>query len=349
MKIQGREIGSGHHPFLIAEMSGNHNGSIEQAIRIVDAAVSAGADAIKIQTYTADTMTIDWSGEGFVITDKSSPWFGSSLYQLYKEAETPWNWHQEIFDHAAKRGLLAFSTPFDTTAVDFLEELNVPCYKIASFENTDLDLVRRVAITGKPVIISTGMMSFAELDETVEVARQAGCQDLALLKCTSVYPANHEDLNLATIPYMKDRYGCEVGFSDHTLGISASLASVALGGSIIEKHITISRSSGGVDGSFSMEPHEFAQLKNEIFNIWRAIGEVQDGPTNREVASLGFRRTLYVVEDLQTGDKITTRNVRAIRPGHGLAPKHLQEVLGRRVRRSMQRGTPLTFDDLLLD
>jgi pseudaminic acid synthase len=349
MNIKGREIGSSHRPFLIAEVSGNHNGSIDQALQIVDAAAAAGVDALKLQTYTADTMTIDCTEDGFVVTDKSSPWFGTSLYELYQQAETPWDWHRKIFRRAEELGLIAFSTPFDLSAVDFLEELGAPCYKIASFENTDLELIKRVARTGRPMIISTGLMSFVELDETVEVARQAGCEELALLKCTSAYPSQPDDLNLATIPHLKERYKCEVGISDHTLGIGASVAAVALGGSIIEKHLTISRKSGGVDSSFSMEPKEFAQLTTEAFNAWLSIGKIQDGPTDREVASLGFRRTLYVVEDIQLGERITLNNIRAIRPGRGLAPKYLSEVLGKRVQRSLTRGTPLALEDISME
>ena len=344
MKIGGRQVGAGSAPLVIAEMSGNHNQSLERALEIVDAAAQSGAHALKIQTYTAETMTIDIREREFFISDEKSLWKGESLFDLYKKAYTPWEWHEAIFDRAKKHTMLAFSTPFDRTAVDFLEDLNVPCYKIASFENTDLPLIRYVAATGKPMIISTGMATFAELDETVEAARSAGCNDLVLLKCTSTYPSTPDDSNILTIPEMRSRYGCEVGISDHTMGIGVSVAAVALGATVVEKHFTLQRSDGGVDSAFSMEPQEMAQLVIETERAWQALGKVQHGPTAKEKASLVFRRSLYVVADVKAGEKLTSTNVRAIRPGNGIAPKFYDEVIGKTAKRDIARGTPLSHD-----
>ena len=344
MKIGGRGLGAGSVPLVIAEMSGNHNQSLERALEIVDAAAQAGAHALKIQTYTAETMTIDIREREFFISDEKSLWKGESLFDLYKKAYTPWEWHEAIFDRAKERKMLAFSTPFDRTAVDFLEELNVPCYKIASFENTDLPLIRYVASTGKPMIISTGMATFAELDETVEAARSAGCNDLVLLKCTSTYPSTPDDSNILTIPEMRSRYGCEIGISDHTMGIGVSVAAVALGATVVEKHFTLQRSDGGVDSAFSMEPQEMAQLVIETERAWQAMGKVQHGPTEKEKASLVFRRSLYVVADVKAGEKFTPINLRAIRPGNGIAPKFYDEVIGKTAKRDIARGTPLSHD-----
>jgi N-acetylneuraminate synthase len=337
-------VGAGSAPLVIAEMSGNHNQSLERALDIVDAAAHSGAHALKIQTYTAETMTIDIREREFFISDEKSLWKGESLFDLYNKAYTPWEWHEAIFDRAKKHKLLAFSTPFDITAVDFLENLNVPCYKIASFENTDLPLIRYVAATGKPMIISTGMATFAELDETVEAARGAGCKDLILLKCTSTYPSTPDDSNILTIPEMRSRYGCEVGISDHTMGIGVSVAAIALGATVVEKHFTLQRSDGGVDSAFSMEPQEMAQLVVETERAWQALGKVQHGPTEKEKASLVFRRSLYVVADLKAGEKLTPANVRAIRPGNGIAPKFYDEVIGKTAKRDIARGTPLSHD-----
>ena len=344
MKISGREVGVGSAPLVIAEMSGNHNQSLERALEIVDAAAQSGAHALKIQTYTAETMTIDIREREFFISDEKSLWKGESLFDLYKKAYTPWEWHEAIFDRAKKQKMLAFSTPFDRTAVDFLENLNVPCYKIASFENTDLPLIRYVAATGKPMIISTGMATFAELDETVDAARSAGCNDLVLLKCTSTYPSTPDDSNILTIPEMRSRYGCEIGISDHTMGIGVSVAAVALGATVIEKHFTLQRSDGGVDSAFSMEPQEMAQLVIETERAWQSMGKVQHGPTEKEKASLVFRRSLYVVADVKAGEKLTSVNVRAIRPGNGIAPKFYDEVIGKTAKRDIARGTPLSHD-----
>ena len=331
-------------PFVIAEMSGNHNHSLERALAIVDAAAASGAHALKIQTYTPDTMTIDLNEREFHISDPKSLWAGRSLYDLYGEAYTPWDWHRPIFDRARERGMIAFSTPFDDTAVDFLESLDVPCYKIASFENTDLPLIRRVAATGKPVIISTGMASIAELDETVRAVRDAGGTELVLLKCTSTYPTTPENSNLLTIPHLRELFGCEVGISDHTMGVGVSVASVALGASVIEKHFTLSRSDGGVDSAFSLEPHEMSALVAESERAWQALGHVAYGPTAAETKSLQYRRSLYVVKDLKKGDLLTRENVRAIRPGLGLSLKHLDQVLGRGVNQDVRRGTGLTWE-----
>ena len=344
MKIQHWGVGAGSPPLVIAEMSGNHNQSLERALEIVDAAAQSGAHALKIQTYTAETMTIDIREREFFISDEKSLWKGESLFDLYKKAYTPWEWHEAIFDRAKKHKMLAFSTPFDRTAVDFLENLNVPCYKIASFENTDLPLIRYVAATGKPMIISTGMATFAELDETVDAARSAGCNGLVLLKCTSTYPSTPDDSNILTIPEMRSRYGCEIGISDHTIGIGVSVAAVALGATVIEKHFTLQRSDGGVDSAFSMEPQEMAQLVIETERAWQALGNVQHGPTEKEKASLVFRRSLYVVADVKAGEKLTSANVRAIRPGNGIAPKFYDEVMGMTAKRDIARGTPLAHD-----
>lgn len=344
MKIGNREIGRRCAPFIIAEMSGNHNQSLERALQIVEAVAKSGAHALKIQTYTADTMTLDLDEREFHISDPNSLWAGTSLYKLYGEAYTPWEWHKPIFDRARELGMIAFSTPFDNTAVDFLERLNVPCYKIASFENTDLPLIRRVAATGKPLIISTGMATVAELDETVRAARAAGCKDLILLKCTSTYPATATSTNILTIPHLRELFGCEVGLSDHTLGVGVAVASVALGATVIEKHFTLNRGDGGVDSAFSMEPFEMAQLVVETERAWQALGQVSYGPTEAEKKSIQFRRSLYVVQDLKAGDVLTQGNVRAIRPGLGLPTKYWELVMGKTVKQDVKRGTALGWD-----
>jgi pseudaminic acid synthase len=344
MKIADKLIGKGHPPFVIAEMSGNHNQSLERALEIVEAAAKTGAHALKIQTYTPDTMTLDLDEREFHIGDQNSLWSGNSLYKLYGEAYTPWEWHKPIFNRARELGIIAFSTPFDDTAVDFLEDLDVPCYKIASFENTDLPLIRRVAATGKPLIISTGMASIAELDDTVRAARGAGCKDLILLKCTSTYPATAENTNILTIPHLRELFDCEVGLSDHTMGVGVSVASVALGASVVEKHFTLNRSDGGVDSTFSMEPAEMAKLVVESERAWQSLGKISYGATAAEQKSVQFRRSLYVVKDIKAGDLLTVDNVRAIRPGLGLPTKYLEVVLGRFVKIDVRRGTALNWD-----
>jgi len=317
-------------PLIVAEMSGNHNQSLDRALALVEAAAKVGAHAIKLQTYTADTMTLDLAEGEFFIDDPNSLWKGQSLYSLYQKAYTPWEWHEPIFKRARELGLIAFSTPFDETALDFLETLDVPCYKIASFENTDLPLIRKIAETGKPMIISTGMATVAELDETVRTARQAGCKGLVLLKCTSTYPATPENSNLLTIPHMRELFGCEVGLSDHTLGLGASIAAVVLGATMIERHFTISRADGGVDSTFSLEPEELATLVIETKRAWQALGKITYGPTKAEMRSVLRRRSLFVVKDIRAGEIFTKNNVRSIRPGNGLPPKYLNKVLGKR-------------------
>jgi len=331
-------------PTVIAEISGNHNQSLERALAIVDAAADAGVDAIKLQTYTADTMTLDIREGEFLISDPKSPWYGRSLYDLYQEAHTPWEWHEPIFERARERGLVAFSTPFDATAVDFLEDLGVPCYKIASFEIVDLPLIRKVASTRKPIILSTGMATVTEIDEAVRTAREGGCPEIVLLKCTSTYPADPSESDLLTIPHMHELFGCQVGLSDHTLGIGVAVAAVALGATVIEKHLTLRRADGGVDATFSLEPHEMRQLVEETRRAQQALGHVRYGPTEHERDSLAFRRSLYVVKDLNPGDFFTEENVQAIRPGYGLPPKCLDAVLGRRARTAAPRGTPVSWD-----
>jgi pseudaminic acid synthase len=343
MKILDRTIGSGHRPYLIAEMSGNHNQSLERALAIVDAAAAHGADAIKLQTYTADTMTLNLLMPGFVIDDPNSLWAGRQLYELYQESYTPWEWHAPIMERAAQRGMHCFSTPFDSSSVNFLESLNVPAYKIASFENTDLPLIRRVAATGKPIIISTGMATAAEIDEAVRAAREAGCRDLVLLKCTSTYPATPENTNISTIPHLRKLFDCEVGLSDHTMGCGVSVAATALGATVIEKHFTLRRADGGVDSSFSMEPQELRQLREETERAMLAVGQVSYGPTTAEMKSLAFRRSLYIAQDLKAGDVLTRHNLRCVRPGFGLPPKHMDSLLGQRIGRDVGAGTPMNW------
>jgi N-acetylneuraminate synthase len=342
-KIGSRSIGADTAPFIIAEMSGNHNQSLEVALQIVEAAAKAGAHALKLQTYTADTMTLDLDHGEFFIKDPTSLWAGSSLYALYEKAHTPWEWHAPIFARAKALGMLAFSTPFDDSSVDFLESLDVPAYKIASFENTDLPLIRRVASTGKPLIISTGMASIAELDEAVRAARAAGCKDLVLLKCTSTYPASPENSHVRTIPHLRDLFGCEVGLSDHSMGVGVSVAAVALGATVIEKHFTLDRAAGGVDASFSLEPAEMASLVIETERAWQAMGHVHYGVTEAERSSLAYRRSLYVTRDMVAGEVFSADNLRAIRPGFGLAPKHRDALIGRRAGQALKRGTPLDW------
>ena len=342
-KIGDISIGRGHKPFIIAEMSGNHNQSLDRALEIVEAAASTGAHALKLQTYTSDTMTLDVQDGEFFIDDQNSLWKGKSLYELYKDAYTPWEWHEPIMKRANELGMLCFSTPFDDTAVDFLEDLNVPAFKIASFENTHLPLIKKVASTGKPMIISTGMASIAELDETVQTIRDAGCDKFVLLKCTSTYPATPENSNVLTIPHMRELFNCEVGLSDHTMGVGASVAAVAHGATVIEKHFTLSRKDGGVDSAFSLEPEEMKALVIETERAWQSLGEVKYGPTEAEKGSLVFRRSLYIAEDMKKGDILTNENLRIVRPGMGLEPKYFDILLGRKVKRDVKKGTPIDW------
>ena len=344
MIVAGRNIGVSRPPFIIAEMSGNHNQSLERALQLVEAAAECGAHALKLQTYTADTMTLDIDEGEFFINDPTSLWAGTSLYKLYQQAYTPWEWHAPIFKRAAEFGIIAFSTPFDDTAVDFLESLNAPCYKIASFENTDLPLIRKVASTGKPMIISTGMASVAELDESVRAARAAGASDLVLLKCTSTYPSTPENTNVSTIPHMRTLFNCETGLSDHTMGLGTAIAAVAMGATVIEKHFTLSREDGGVDAPFSAEPAELRALVVETERAWQSLGRVTYGASKAEENSKVFRRSLYVTEDLKENDVLTKNNLRPIRPGYGLPPKFYDQLLGRKMRKAAKRGTPMSWD-----
>jgi N-acetylneuraminate synthase len=341
------KVGPGHKPFLVAEMSGNHNQSLERAMSIVEAAAKAGAHAMKLQTYTAETMTLDLKTDGFTISDDKSLWKGRNLFDLYKEAYTPWEWHQPIMKRCQELGMLCFSTPFDETAVDFLEELNVPCYKIASFENTCIPLIKKVAKLKKPLIISTGMASVGELEETVKTVKAMGCEDLILLKCTSTYPATPENTNISTIPHMRDLFDVQVGLSDHTMGTGVSVASVALGAVMIEKHFTLRRADGGVDSTFSMEPDEFKALSVETERAWQAMGKITYGvQSSQEEKSKIFRRTIYIAEDVKAGDTLTPQNIRCIRPGFGLETKYYDQIMGRAINRDLQKGTPMKLEYL---
>ena len=344
MKITDHKIGPGNSPFIIAEMSGNHNQSLERALEIVEAAAKAGAHALKLQTYTADTMTIDIKDGVFFIGDEQSPWKGHSLYELYDLAHTPWEWHEPIMKRAEELGMICFSTPFDKSSVDFLESLNVPAYKIASFEIVDLTLIRYIAEKGKPIIMSTGMASLSEIDEAVRTIRETGNNQIALLKCTSAYPAPPEEMNLKTIPHLAEAFQVPVGLSDHTLGIASSVAAVVLGACIIEKHFTLSRADPGPDNAFSLEPHEFKAMVDAVRETEKALGTVCYDVSEREKASKVFRRSLFVVKDSEAGEEFTEENVRSIRPGYGLPPKYLSMVLGKRAKWNLRRGTSLNWE-----
>ncbi|MGX4767718.1 pseudaminic acid synthase [Bacillus mojavensis] len=346
INIDGRSIGPHHPPFIIAEMSGNHNQSLERAFHIIEAAAKAGAHALKIQTYTADTMTLNIDTKDFKIEDNDSLWSGSTLYTLYQQAYTPWEWHKPIFDKCRELGMIPLSTPFDESAVDFLEGLGVPIYKIASFENTDIPLIKKVAATGKPIIISTGMATVAEIDETITAAREAGCKELILLKCTSTYPASPVNTNISTIPHMKELFNCQVGLSDHTMGTGVAVASVALGATVIEKHFTLSRDDGGVDSAFSLEPPELKELVVETERAWQALGQITYGPTDMEKASLKFRRSIYVTNDIKAGEIFTKENIKVIRPGYGLEPKYFDVIIGKTATKHLSAGTPLGWDSI---
>lgn len=344
IRIHDREVGPNARPYLIAEMSGNHNQSLDRALEIVAAAADAGADAVKLQTYTAETMTLDTRAPGFVIEDPNSLWAGRQLYDLYQEAHTPWDWHAPIMERAAALGLHCFSTPFDETSVDFLEALGTPAYKIASFEATDLPLIRKVAECGKPIIISTGMATVAEIDEAVRTAKGAGNEQIILLKCTSTYPATPQNTNIRTLSNMRETFGVEVGLSDHTMGCGVAVASVGLGAVLIEKHFTLRRSDGGVDSTFSLEPAEFRMLRDETERAWQALGRVTYGGTTAEEGSRVFRRSLYIAKDMEEGETLTRENLRIVRPGYGLPPKFYGDLLGKRVKRPLTLGTPMSWD-----
>ncbi len=341
-EIAGRPIGPGQPPYIIAEMSGNHNGDLQRALALIEAAAEAGADAVKLQTYTADTMTIDHDGSDFRI--EGGLWGGKTLYELYEWAHTPWEWHEALFARGKELGLAVFSSPFDATAVDFLEGLNAPAYKIASFEAIDLPLIEKVAKTGKPMIISTGMANLEEIGEAVDTARQHGSGAIVLLHCISGYPTPPEEANLCTLPDLAERFDAIAGLSDHTLGPAVPIAAVALGAHVIEKHFTLRRADGGPDAAFSLEPEELRQLCETCRTTWAAMGKVGYDRKPSEVANAVFRRSLYVVEDIGAGELFTEKNLRAIRPGYGLPPKHLREFIGKRASRSIARGTPLRWD-----
>jgi pseudaminic acid synthase len=341
IKIGNYTIGKNHKPFIIAEMSGNHNQSLDRALELVDAAAEAGAHALKLQTYTADTITMK---NVYTINDKNSLWNGKELHDLYKQAYTPWEWHKAIFDRAKEKGMEAFSSPFDETAVDFLESLNVPAYKIASFENTHHPLLRKVASTGKPVIVSTGVSTLEDIIESVAVLKKAGCKNIILLKCTSTYPATPENTNLVTIPDMEEKHKCIIGLSDHTMGTGVSVAAVALGARVIEKHFTLRRSDGGVDSSFSLEPEELKSLVIETERAFLAMGKIQYGIQPAEEKSAFFKRSIYVSKDIAKGETLTIDNLRIIRPANGLAPKHWEEVLGKTAKTDLKAGTPLSWE-----
>ena len=345
VKIGEYEIGT-QAPFIIAELSGNHGQDLAVAKRMIDAAAKAGAHAIKLQTYTPDSMTLDVDSPHFVINEPDSLWYGESLHTLYARAATPYEWHAPLFEHAEQLGLLAFSSPFDEHAVDFLDELGVPCFKIASFELTDIPLIRRAASKAKPLIMSTGMAGLAEIEQAVATAQSAGCHDIILLKCTSTYPASPETTNLNTIPHLQQAFGCLVGLSDHTAGIGAAVASVALGATVVEKHFVLDRSAGGVDAAFSIEPHELASLVTETHRAWQALGKVSYGGTQVEQASKHYRRSIFVSQDIRQGDVITRDNIRVVRPAVGLAPKHLDTVLGQIASVNLTKGTPLAWSHL---
>lgn len=344
IQIAQTSIGADQPPFVIAEMSGNHNQSLERALSIVDSAADAGAHAIKLQTYTADTMTLDVDRDEFKILDKDSLWFGRRLHELYREAATPWDWHEAIFDRAKSHGMIAFSSPFDETAVDFLESLAAPAYKIASFELTDLPLIAKTAATGKPLIMSTGMATLAEIHEAVLCASLHGCRELILLKCTSNYPSTPESTNLRTIPHLRDSFGVQVGLSDHTGGIGAAVAAIAMGATVIEKHFTLRRADGGVDSAFSLEPEEMRNLVIETKRAWQALGEIRYGSAGPQQKSLMFRRSIFITHDVREGEIVGPHCLRIVRPGHGLPPRDWSRVCGRTAQRKLTRGEPTTWD-----
>lgn len=345
MKIDGRSIGANHPPYIIAEISANHNGSMDTAKKIIEEAKRAGADAVKLQTYTPDTITLNSDAEEFQI--QGGLWDGRTLYDLYKEAYMPWDWHKPLFDHAREQGITIFSSPFDNTAVDLLEDLNAPAYKVASFEAVDLPLIKYVASTGKPMIISTGMADAEEIQEAIDAARSGGCKELAILRCVSGYPADPADYNLRTIPDMIQRFGVLTGLSDHTLDNTTAIASVAMGACIIEKHFTLDRNGGGPDDSFSLEPSELLNLCESSYVSWKSLGKVDYGKKSSELGNAKFRRSLYFVKDMSAGDVIASDSVRSVRPGYGLAPKFYEKLIGMRVCKDVQKNTPVRFDSVI--
>jgi pseudaminic acid synthase len=344
IEIDGRPIGPDHEPYIVCELSANHNGTLERALQLLEAAAATGADAIKIQTYTPDTMTIDHKGPGFRI--EGGLWDGRTLYDLYGEAQTPYDWHETLFARARELGVTLFSTPFDESAVDLLDSLGAPAYKIASFEAIDLPLIAYVARKGKPMIISTGMANFDEIGEAVRTVRENGCNEIVLLHCVSSYPAPDEQSNVKTVPDLAEQFGVISGLSDHTFGSAVAVASIALGGCVVEKHFTLRRSDGGPDSAFSLEPDEFKTLVEDCKRAWRALGKATYDLQGCERGNLAFRRSIYVVRDLAAGEELTAENIRSIRPGYGLPPKHLPEVLGRHAARDLKRGEPLKLEDV---
>lgn len=344
VKIGNYTIGAGHPPFIIAEMSGNHNQSLERAMQLVEAAAKSGVHALKLQTSTPDGLTLNINKPDFIIDDLASPWYGRQLYELYQEATTPWEWHKDIFNRCKELGLIAFSSPFEIGAVDFLEELEVPCYKIASFELVDIPLIRKVAATGKPIIMSTGMASVADIQAAIDAAKSVGNEQIILLKCTSSYPATASDANLATIPHLRDMFGYQVGLSDHTLGIGVACAAAALGATVIEKHFTLDRNDGGVDSSFSLEPHEFELLVTESERASVSLGQIKYSGSATEQKSLKFRRSLYISQDLKKGDVLTSENLKIVRPGYGLAPKNIDILLGMTINQDIPAGTAMKWE-----
>lgn len=343
LKINGRYVGKDAPAYIIAEMSGNHNGDIRRALQIMEAAAKAGVDAVKLQTYTADTITLDCDNE-FFQTQTGSLWEGRTLHDLYGEAYTPWEWHKPLMEKAAKLGLTCFSTPFDFSAVDFLEEMDVPAYKIASYEIQDIPLIKKVARTGKPIIMSTGIATLADIYIAVEACREEGNEQIALLKCTSAYPAPYEEMNLNVISHMKKTFGCICGLSDHTLGTEVAVASIALGAEMIEKHITLSRTDGGVDAAFSMEPEEFTDMVRQIRNVEKAKGCVTYELTEKQIEGRQFGRSLFIAEDICEGDEFTANNIRSVRPAAGLATRHYESILGRKAACDVRKGTPLSWE-----